>query len=261
MAIPRPSLTFGAHSRVYLLCALGYAVAVPFADVGEATGWVRTVTNNLSAEVTFTVSVRQSNMEELRRIALAVSTPGDPAYGKYLAQREIDELTAPAPTDLAVVTTWLAKAGIAFVVDREQVVVKTSVAAAQRLLSTTFYEYRAAESPVLLRASAYHLPDAVAAVTSATFGLHGLPLPHGAKVHVYGAKGMSEHVKVTPAVIAETYHMQGATVDRQSGNRQAVAEFQNQDMNKADLSLFFQNEVGFAPTHQPWRRHFAHHQT
>lgn len=37
-----------------------------------------------SALVEFTISVKQSNLEALYDKALAVSTPGNPSYGRYL---------------------------------------------------------------------------------------------------------------------------------------------------------------------------------
>ena len=235
------------HVAALLVCAFSCTGAVRFPE-GETAGWARSITGDVYRQVTFTLSVRQRNLQELKRVALAVSTPGDAAYGKYLSQRQIDDLTAPDPADVGVVTTWLSGAGIAFMVDRERVVATASVEAAQRLLSTTFYDYRAAGTEVLVRASAYDLPDTVAAVTAATVGLHGLPLPRNARMvsssySAASAGGAPPFVLVTPKVIAETYNMQGATVNRKSGNRQAVAEFQGQYMDKSDLKLFFKEEV------------------
>ena len=45
-----------------------------------------------SEPVEFLLSVRQRNLDELERIALAVSTPGNARYGQYLEQHEVDAL-------------------------------------------------------------------------------------------------------------------------------------------------------------------------
>ena len=62
-------------------------------------------------EVAFTISVRQQNIAELEKAALAVSTPGHPRYGKHRTVAQIEALTAPAQADVARVTAWLRSHG------------------------------------------------------------------------------------------------------------------------------------------------------
>ena len=49
------------------------------------------------------VQVRRQNMEALKEVALAVSTPGNPKYGYYLSTADVNALTAPADADVAAV--------------------------------------------------------------------------------------------------------------------------------------------------------------
>ena len=78
------------------------------------------------------------------------------------------------------------------------------------------------------------------------YGLHGLPLPPrpAAGPAAAAAATASQLQQVTPARIREVYNV---TMVRggSSGvrNRQAVAEFQGQQMNERDLALFFQRYV------------------
>ena len=51
------------------------------------------------ANITF-VALRERNLDALERI-VDVSAPQSERYGKFLSQRELDELTAPAPADIS----------------------------------------------------------------------------------------------------------------------------------------------------------------
>ena len=57
--------------------------------------------------VKVTFAVRENNMDTIRKIALDVSDPNSPNYGRYLTQTQIDEITAPAAADVAAVRSWL----------------------------------------------------------------------------------------------------------------------------------------------------------
>ena len=175
------------------------------------------------------------------------STPDSSAYGKYLDQARIDEITAPAAADVAAVRSWLiaeqfegdvveARGGRLFVLT-------APAAALGALLKTEFRRVtNAVTGQTALRASAFALPVTTAAAVAAVFGVHGLPAP---PKHSEVAAAPADPPVVTPAVIASTYNVTGVVVDRsgKSRNRQAVAEFQGQAMNSTDLVTFFKNEV------------------
>ena len=180
----------------------------------------------------------------MKHAALAVSTPGHVEYGRFLSAKQLDALTAPAPAHVAAVSTWLDAAGVAYTRQRELVHVSTTVGAASALLSTSFATYTDADGRSIVRAAAYSLPTAVDNAVATIFGLHGLPLPSMKPLNA--APGTI--AKVTPSVIATTYTMGKPYVNRSGTNRHAVAEFQGQRMDKADLSEMFKNEV---PTAQP----------
>ncbi len=80
------------------------------------------------------------------------------------------------------------------------------------------------------------------AAVAAVFGLHGLPLPKYAPLVSY-SDDPSQPVAVTPDVIATTYKVSGVTPKGGLTNRMAVAEFQGQNEEDADLAKFFKTYV------------------
>ena len=210
--------------------------------------------------------------------AKAVSDPSSPRYGQYLSKEEIAAIAGHSAEDERIVRTWLENAGpshwaadtgaslsahaskpgptshltcsslaplgIAYAVRGSAVHVQTTLSAASRLLSTAFRQVKhVASGQTVVRAGAYVLPADVREAAPAIFGLHGVPVPHMKPLRVNAGA-----VAVTPAVIEQTYNVGNVTVNRQGKNLQAVAEFQNQYMDKSDLSAFFKSEV---PTAQP----------
>jgi subtilase family serine protease len=220
-----------------------------FTNTLETGGWAKQPPSVVHPEqtVSFSVSVKQQNLDTLFEAALAVSTPGNPRYGKFLSIAEIEALTAPAPADVAVIRGWLDSHGIVPEdLHRDILRVTTTAERAARALSTSFHRYhRQLDGRTIVRAGDYTLPAAVSNSVAAIFGLHGSPLPPREPL-VRGGPNPGpgpEAAKVTPTVLAQTYRVADPYVDRAGKNRQAVAEFQGQYMNKDDLAKFFQSEV------------------
>ena len=144
------------------------------------------------------------------------------------------------------------------------------------MLDTTFRSWDwpepavgTAAAPVVLQAGRYSLPEEVAAVTAAVFGLHDRPLPPsltrsvgpaagaaGAAAAV-AAAGMAHpvakaKVAVTPAVLDALYNVSAAGVNVSRGNsshpRRAVVGFSGEYMSQKDLTKFFASDV---PSAQP----------
>ena len=211
-------------------------------------GWYpRTEVLEATHPIEFKISLKQKNLNTLFDTALAVSTPGNQRYGQYLSPAAIHDLTSPAAADVLVVTKWLDAHGIHYTREREVLHVSTTAALANSLLRTDFkLWHRPLDGRVIIRAGDFHVPLTVAPSIGAIFGVHGAPLPPTPSASTGSATTAPNPTvaKVTPTVLAQTYHVpQPPEVDRGSSNRQAVAEFQGQDMNKADLEAFFSAEV------------------
>lgn len=228
---------------VTALVALTSAVRVEVPLYYEQFGWVERAAPR-HEPVSFTISLHQRNIPELKRRAIAVSTPGHPSYGAFLSNAELDKLTAPSPEVRTAIAAWLAEYNVHATFDRELVHCRAPVGVVSALLHTTFALYQK-DSKTLVRASSgYSLPDHVAKHVATIFGLHGIPAPRPAKP----TAAAPSVAKVTPAVLASTYSIGTPYVDRAGKGVQAVAEFQGQYMSKADLETFFKAEV---PAAQP----------
>jgi tripeptidyl-peptidase-1 len=207
--------------------------------------WLK-VAAPFAAPVRFTISVKQQNMDLLKRTALEISTPDSPAYGQFMTDAEIDAMTAPTGADMNSVTTWLEKAGISHTVERSNVHCTTNVATASAMFATKFYKVSPelqipgilADKHFLIRAGTFTIPDNIQSSISTIFGLHGLPLPKRMPLIPSAATDI-----VTPAVIEQDYGIKDVKVSRKTKFRQAVAEFQGQYMNATDLSTFFRELV------------------
>lgn len=219
-------------------------------------GWVAAPLPPTAAaqEVKFSVALREQHLDEVKRIALAVSDPQSPEYGNHRSAAELAELTAPNPADSATVRGWLEASACTVMAEHSTdrlLAVRCTVAAASDLLATSFRTLtNSATGQSVTKAADISLPEAVDAATAALFGLHGLPLPPRPRRAATPAQSVwnnaaaaqgppPQAANVTPAVIAEVYNVGGVTVDRSSKNKQAVAEFQGQTYNSTDLDKFF----------------------
>lgn len=187
--------------------------------------------------VTVQLSLKKRNLDELYRVAYAVSDPSGPSYGQFLSTGDLDALTAPSAADLAQVEAWLATAGVPFtrLAGEETIEASLTVATAGALLKSSFsFVACVATGQGTLRAGNYWLPEAIHDKLSAVYGMHGLPLPPRVS-----AEPNPMTAKITPAVLAETYKISGVKPTGSNKTRQAVAEFQGQTMKVSDLKEFF----------------------
>jgi hypothetical protein len=240
-----------------LLTALAIGTATAHVERAPALshGWTETAANAAAAadaaDVTFTLHVKERNLDQVKEIALAVSTPGTDTYGKYLSSAALAALTAPEKAHAAAVRDWAhAAAGNSGAAVKEiqgrRFEVTLPQADAESLLQTTFRSLvNTNTGQRTLVAGDYYIPDKVKDATAAVFGLHGLPLPPRAS-RVAG-QPMSP-ANVTPAVITTQYGISAPVASKSSGNKQAVAEFQGQTMSSKDLKQFFETYVKDAPT-------------
>ena len=208
-------------------------------------GWRRAGGSvDADAVATFTITLAETNSEELARIALDVSTPGHAKYSKFLDQAAIDALTAPPPGALGAVIAWLRAEGVVpTTVERGRVVrIACSAAQTERLLSTTLeiWTHRAHPALELVRAGAFTLPARVAPHIDAVFGLHGVPWPQ--RDATASLKKSLE--KLTPAILEDIYNVTKASAAdtaaaRGAGFAQSFVEFGGVTCGEDDATSFF----------------------
>ena len=225
-----------------------FVAAAAFASTASAMpfyedGWSISQTPVQADEtVSITLVVKEQNLNEINRIALAVSDPTSPTYGEFLTAAQVSDLTAPTAQDMDAVTGWLRSNGIGFQVRHSNVVADLPAQLASELFSTTFHRVEN-YGLSLIRATDYEIPAEIQGSVSTGFGLHGLPLPPRQQAVITSMAKPAAPAKVTPSVIASTYQINGVKVSRSEKNRQAVAEFQGQFMNSSDLAKNFQDYV------------------
>ena len=93
-----------ATSALLLLCVAAPASTALLVRPPPLPKPWRSEAADAGATVTFSVALTERNGAELERLALAVSEPSSPSYGRHLTASQIDALTAPAPEHTAAVT-------------------------------------------------------------------------------------------------------------------------------------------------------------
>jgi hypothetical protein len=196
-------------------------------------------------------------MDRVKQIATEVNDPAHPSYGQFLTRAEIAALTAPAPDDLRTVAEWLAGHGDvsvdSSVKEYQQraagatLKLRTTAKAAGALLggTTFFHWFNPVTKQRAVRAGDVRIPVDVGNALQAVYGVHGLPAPPRPAALGQVPKPewgpAPEQAPVTPAVLRARYGVDkgGVAPTGSTVNRQAVAEFQGQQMNATDLKNFF----------------------
>jgi subtilase family serine protease len=221
------------------------AASVTHPDGPYSSGWEKSAVSTSGwNNVSFTIVVKEQNIDEVKRIALSVNDPSASNYGKFLTQKKLDSLIAPKSSDFLAIKSWLDANDIAYGIKGvSNIKVTTSVSKASELLDTQFHAItNRKHGQSVIRAASYSLPDEVHAATAAIFGLHGLPLPPTQPL-VISSTAPGQLPKVDPNVIASTYSIGGVKTTGSTKNRQAVAEFQGQLMDSKDLATLFKTYV------------------
>lgn len=196
--------------------------------------------------LTIRFSLKQQNLEALKRLASDVSDPRSSFYGRFVPRAEISRLTAPDSAHVEAVEDWLVNAGVTFnrIGGGQTIEAVISVAAASKLLNTEFHHaYCEKTKQRVLRAGDFWLPSQVHEAVAAVYGLHGLPAPPREVLR----SSALDAPEITPAVLSATYKISGVKASNSMTNRQAVAEFQGETTNGTDLKSFFKRYVEMAP--------------
>lgn len=213
--------------------------------------WTRGSMVASDTALTIRFALKEQNIDRVKQIATEVNDPAHPSYGQFLARAELAALTAPKPDDVRTVTGWLAGHGDVSV-DQQVATLRTTAKAAGALLggATFFRWFNPVTQQRAVRAGDVRIPKAVASAVAAVYGLHGTPAPprpaalgQAAPKPEWGPA--PAQAAVTPAALRARYGVAegGVTPTGSTVNRQAVAEFQGQQMNATDLKNFFSRFV------------------
>lgn len=127
------------------------------------SGWRLASPSLATDKVTLKIGLKQQHAAALEQTVLAISTPGNPDYGKHLSREELRSYVAPSTRATEEVSAWLAEYDIKPTVDNDWMTITTNVTTANALLEANFnwYEY-AGGGGLKLRTLSYSVPDAVA---------------------------------------------------------------------------------------------------
>uniref|UniRef100_A0A8D0UDW9 Tripeptidyl peptidase 1 n=1 Tax=Sus scrofa TaxID=9823 RepID=A0A8D0UDW9_PIG len=210
-------------------------------------GWVSLGRADPEEELSLTFALRQQNVDRLSELVQAVSDPGSPRYGKYLALEDVADLVRPSQLTLHMVQKWLLAAGARnchSVTTQDFLTCWLSVRQAELLLSgAEFHRYVGgpAETHAVRSPHPYRLPKALASHVDFVGGLHRFPptstLRQRPEPQVTGTLGL--HLGVTPSVIRKRYNLTAQDVGSgATNNSQACAQFLEQYFHASDLAEF-----------------------
>ncbi|KAG2367594.1 peptidase S8/S53 domain-containing protein [Suillus spraguei] len=111
------------------------------------------------------IALPQPKFPELEQQLWEISDPNHTRYGAYLSKQETEELMAPHPETLDIVSEWLALHGLGEEdvkrsSARDWVTIRVPVGLAEEMLDTTYYVYKhTATGESIVRTTSYSLPD------------------------------------------------------------------------------------------------------
>jgi tripeptidyl-peptidase-1 len=207
-------------------------------------GWTQAGAPDDSATMSLTIGLAQENIDQLESQLMAVSTPGNAAYGQHLDVDEVNALFAPSAEAFTAVQSWLTSAGVSQIsTDGHFLTFATNVGTANALLNTTFSYYQNS-GVTKLRTTQYSIPDDLAQyidLLSPTV-YFGKTTPN-APTYTRTKKDRptkrqidaSCQTSITPQCIKELYSVGDYTPDPKSGSRVGFGSFLNQSALYADL--------------------------
>ena len=205
--------------------------------------WVQVGLPHPEALLRVTFAIKQTNPEWLLEKLRAVSYPDSPHYGEYMNFDEIAEHVYGRPEAVNALLQALEAVGtpssaVDFTLGRDFAVAKLSVQGAERLFSTTFYEFESIEcEKKVVTSESFTLPVSLQEhldfVSGVSRQLEPCPTPAQDKK----SNTTSVAVGVTPETISKDYNT-SKYVSTNGNNSQAVAAFLKQYFDPTDLKKF-----------------------
>ncbi|KAF8841599.1 subtilisin-like protein [Paxillus ammoniavirescens] len=233
-------------------------------------GWIRHGPAPSGHTLELKIALPQPHFPILEKHLWEVSDPKHERYGAHLSKEETEELMAPHPETLDVVSEWLASHGI----EEEHlyrssaqdwVTIRVPVSLAEEMLDTKYHVYTHSETgESIVRTTSYSLPallhDHVELIQPTTMfarfkafksTLHwantvsyGSPSPVSSTIT--GPAGnqvdASCNNTITISCLRELYNAVGYNTSATNGNKLAVTGYLEQYANNMDLQQFFELE-------------------
>jgi len=209
--------------------------------------WIAANRADPNEPLKMTIAVRQTNIGKLEAIFESVSDPRSASYGKHLTNDQVQELVAPTPKSISLITDWLIEHGItswetSSNSDFIQFVQPVSVI--EKLLNT---EYILFKHTVLearsVRALNYSIPTKVESAIdfiAPTVRLPTLRASDNSPTMSYSPSPVDDPDMpgANPASLRKLYSV-GDVEGKSTKNRQAVTAFLEQYYRPSDLAKFY----------------------
>jgi len=189
-------------------------------------------------KISFTLALKQQNLDQLEETFWNVANPDHPNYRKFMTIEEITRVVAPPKADQLRVIKWLNRRGVSpkQIENRgDSIVVKTTVEVAKKLFQTDFQVFqRTVDGKTIVRQfGEFSIPNRLSAIIDMVSGLSEFT-PQ--KPLVKKVESPNSPVTVSPQTLQLLYGTTGVTV---SGNSSAgVIEFEDQNFSPTDLGQF-----------------------
>ena len=205
-------------------------------------GWAVVGPSSREAEIDLHFFVKQRNVDELKALLEKVSSPTSPAYGQYVSNEKVHELTAPSEEDLNTVSEYLAGKAKFLTPNGDVLSAVVSVAAAEALVGCAYKTVRhvASRKEIQRCLGSYTLPAKVA--NAVDFVAPTVHIP-GVRRVVFSNSTQSKNDNSTqsknePKTLRALYSV-GDTVGTAKGNSMAVTAFLEQYYSEEDLRRYW----------------------
>lgn len=130
---------------------------------GIPDGWQQQAAAPADHKIDLFIRVKPENQAQLEQRVIAISTPGNPDYGKHLSRDEVDAFVAPTKANIDAVTKWLSDSGInSGVAQNGYVPITVTVSKAKELLDADYAVYKNdKDGRTTIRTTGYSLPQSV----------------------------------------------------------------------------------------------------
>ncbi|KAJ7172962.1 family S53 protease-like protein [Mycena crocata] len=232
-----------------ILQDIHHTVPRGFVSLGEAPS---------SKSITLNLALASDNIAALEQLLLNISTPSSPNYGKYLSGEEVRDMSTnlePSPDTVAAVQDWCSAHNVScsfLGVARDWISFTVPVATANKMLYAKYETFQHMESGTeYTRTLGYSLPAHVAEHIDHVHPSTGFGRPRGrVSIPASPRSHQSEEADsnpcvdanggttVTPACLQFHYGIPSAPAAHSMNNSIAVAGFNHEAAQKADLEMF-----------------------
>jgi len=234
-------------SAVCFICyAEAVAVLMEVQDVARAkpVAWKVSGPSPKDEQIELTFAVKQRGLPELHDTLMRVSSPSSPDYGKHLSNEEVNSLTAPEPSDIKTVLSFLKQHGVedvrALTPNSDVIGATVSIKTAEKMLDAVYLSlvHQKSGTAIHRAVGGYSLPAEVAAAVdfvAPTVHVPGVRRPSAPSNNSVGS-GFGD--MNTPPNLRKLYNI-GNTVGKAATNKQAVTAFLEQGYVASDLKEFW----------------------